>query len=211
MEQVVIEGEAYSFIPLYSRVRTESYALLACLLREAPSRSLLETLQNMGWDPGIPENLDSALKSLQEASRQYPQESLESEFNRLFLGLGSAEVIPYASWYMDKKIQSFPLAHLRADLVRLGIVRRQHSHESEDHASVLCEIMTILSLPQRQFPREEQSGFFHRHLAPWIWGFFEDLFSAMSSQFYRSVALFGINFLECESAHLRDDLTGKGG
>lgn len=211
METNLIESESCSFMPLYSPVRTDSYVIIASLLREAPSESLLEILKNLAWDPGIPEIMDRALKALQEACSLHTPEALAGEFNRLFVGLGSGEVVPYASWYTDKKIQSFPLARLRSELLFLGIVKQGNNRETEDHAGALCEIMAILSRSPQQYPREVQSGFFQRHLAPWLGKFFEDLLAARSSQFYRTVALFGLNFLECERAHLQGGPADKGG
>ena len=54
-------------------------------------------------------------------------------------------MVPYASWYRERMIQSSPLASLRGDLMRLGIVRQPDSYESEDHAGAICEAMALLT------------------------------------------------------------------
>ncbi len=122
--------------------------------------------------------------------------------NKLFIGLGSGELVPYASWYRGKKIQSSTLASLRSDLIELGIVRQAGCHEPEDHAGALCEIMAIISQEPNEIPHAEQARFFHRHVAPWMTTFFKDLQSAKSAEFYRLVGLFGTCFLETESQYL---------
>ncbi len=71
--------------------------------------------------------------------------------------MGCGEMVPYASWYRDRMIQSSPLASLRADLMRLGIVRQPDSYESEDHAGALCETMALLSREANAVPHATQA------------------------------------------------------
>jgi TorA maturation chaperone TorD len=111
-------------------------------------------------------------------------------------------MVPYASWYREKKIQSSTLASLRADLIELGIVRQTGCREPEDHAGALCEIMAIISRKPNDLPRAVQARFFHRHIAPWMMAFFQDLPAAKSAGFYRMVGQFGSSFLETESEYL---------
>jgi TorA maturation chaperone TorD len=146
--------------------------------------------------------LDRALAALRQAARDCSPAAPEEEFNKLFVGLGGGEVMPYASWYLEKKIQSTPLAVLRSELIELGIVRQTGCHEPEDHAAALCEIMAILSR-RNEVSHAEQVVFFHRHIAPWMIAFFNDLHSAKSADFYRSVGLFGSSFLETERKYLK--------
>ena len=186
----------------HAHVRTDSYVLLASLLGQPPSEELLNILRNLDWDEDLPEQLDQALGALRQAAHDYPLAVLETEFNKLFVGLGSGEMVPYASWYREKKIQSLPLASLRSDLIELDIVRQAGSPESEDHAAALCETMAIISRKPDDIPQAEQARFFHRHVAPWMMTFFKDLRTAKSADFYRLVGLFGGAFLETESEYL---------
>jgi TorA maturation chaperone TorD len=128
---------------------------------------------------------------------------MEEEFDKLFVGLGCGEMVPYASWYREKKIQSSSLASLRSDLIHLGIVRQEENHESEDHAGALCEIMALISQEANNVPYAAQAKFFHRHMALWMIAFFGDLQAAKSAVFYRSVGLFGGCFLEFEKEYLK--------
>jgi TorA maturation chaperone TorD len=186
----------------YANIRSDSYVMLASLLGQPPSEDFLNILQSLRWDEAIPEKVDDALRALCQASQDYSLAALEDEFNRLFVGVGGGEMVPYASWYSERKIQSRPLAALRSDLICLGIVRQAESHESEDHAGALCEIMAIISRKPNDEPYATQARFFQQHIAPWMMTFFEDLRSAKSAQFYQAVGVFGSRFLKSESEYL---------
>jgi TorA maturation chaperone TorD len=202
MESVMKTSDAPGWFASHAAVRTDSYVMLASLLGKAPTEELLSILRNLHWDEALPETLNQALRALRQAAHDCTLAALEDEFNRLFVGLGNGEMVPYASWYREKKIQSSPLASLRSDLTELGIVRQTGCHESEDHAGALCEIMAIISRKPDDMPHAAQARFFYRHIAPWMMTFFQDLQSAKSARFYRTVGLFGRCFLETESEYL---------
>jgi len=206
MESAMKTMDAPGWFAAHATVRTDSYVMLASLLGQTPSEELLNILRNLHWDEALPETLDHALGALRQAAHDYPLAALEDEFNKLFVGMGSGEMVPYASWYRGKMIQSSPLASLRSDLIELGIVRQTGCHESEDHAGALCEIMAIISQKSNDIPYAAQARFFHRHIAPWMMTFFKDLQSAKSADFYRTVGLFGSCFLETESEYLNQDV-----
>ncbi len=187
----------------YAKMRTEGYVILASLLGRRPSENLLKILQTLQWDQAIPEGVDSALRALCRGSHKYSRGALEEEYDKLFVGLGSGELVPYASWYKEKKIQSSLLAFLRSDLIRLGIMKKADSFESEDHAGALCECMALISGRADEIPLAAQAKFFQQHIAPWIMIFFQDLESANSSRFYRTVAVFGRRFMVSEIEYLK--------
>jgi TorA maturation chaperone TorD len=202
MESVMKTSDTPGWFVVHAAVRTDSYVMLASLLGQPPSEERLNIVRNLHWDEALPETLDHALAALRQAADDHPLDALKDEFNKLFVGLGSGELVPYASWYRGKKIQSSPLASLRSDFIELGIVRQEGCHESEDHAGTLCEIMAIISQKGNDIPTAEQATFFYRHIAPWMMTFFTDLQSAKSAEFYRMVGLFGSCFLEIESQYL---------
>ncbi len=187
----------------HRRLRTDGYLLLSALLVDVPSEMVVKLVQIMCWDEDLPESMHQALAALNRAGNSCPQESIAEEFQRLFVGLGGGELIPYASWYRDKMIQSAPLAAIRSDLTRLGIVRKSESFEPEDHAGALCEIMALLSAEDNEITEEEQAAFFHQHIAPWMPDFFRDLQAAEKSVFYRTVGEFGRCFLAGEGDYLQ--------
>jgi TorA maturation chaperone TorD len=186
----------------FTRIRAESYVLLASLVGQRPTAGLKNILQDLEWDDAVLQRLASSLSALRAAGREYPVETMQTEFDKLFVGLGSAELLPYASWYLEKRIQSRPLANLRADLYRLGIVRKDSDHEPEDRATALCEVMAIISAPEDPYPLATQSDFFGRHLAGWMGLFFQDLTGVRGAAFYRTVGRFGLYFMEDESQYL---------
>jgi TorA maturation chaperone TorD len=179
--------------------------VLASLLGQPPSKNLLKVLQNLQWNELIPERIDLALKELRQASHRYTLNHLEDEYAKLFVGLGCGEMVPYASWYREKMIQSLSLASLRSDLILLGIVRQVGSHESEDHVGALCECMALISREPNGVDHATQAKFFQNHVAPWMLTFFKDLESAKDSRFYRTVGTFGRRFLESEIEYFKQN------
>jgi len=203
MEPITKNAGGSAWVAPYAKIRADSYVMLASLLGQPPSENLLKVLQSLQWDEPIPGGLDRALKALRQASHDYPLNALEDEYAKLFVGLGSGEMVPYASWYRDKMIQSSSLASLRSDLILLGIVRQAGNHESEDHAGALCECMALISREPNETDHATQAKFFQQHVAPWMRAFFKDLESAKSARFYRTVAIFGSRFLESEIEYLK--------
>ena len=191
----------------YVAVRTDCYVILASLLGQAPSETMIATLQDLQWDEAVPGKLARALDRLRRAARLSTRSGIESEFNRLFVGMGCGEMVPYASWYRERKIQSSPLASLRGDLMRLGIVRRPESCEAEDHAGALCEVMALLSRETDGASPAVQGDFFRKNIASWLMRFFQDLRVAKNAEFYRTVASLGVCFLESESEYLNVEVT----
>ena len=184
-------------------MRTDAYVLLAALLRDLPSPETIDLLRNLSWEEDLPLRMQMSLSELCRAGAEYPMQTICQEYQRVFMGLGSGELVPYASWYVEKEIQSTPLAEIRGDLLRLAIVRQTDCFESEDHVGILCEIMALLSAPQNEIPQSEQAAFFNNHLVPWMPLFFKDLQELKNIRFYRTVAEFGRSFLEAETAFLQ--------
>jgi TorA maturation chaperone TorD len=202
MESVMKSMEAPAGFAPFANIRTDGYVVLASLLGQPPSEDLRAILQNLQWDEAIPVQLGHELTALRQACRDYPLATMQEEYDRLFVGLGCGEMIPYASWYREKMIQSMPLVSLRSDLVRLGILRQSDSHETEDHAAALCEVLAIISQDSNGSSYRTQADFFQQHIASWMGSFFKDLQSSKSAGFYRTVGLFGSTFLEFECRYL---------
>ncbi len=196
-------GAASGYFGPHETIRTDSYVILASILSQPPSEILMRILRSLSWDEALPPDLADKLEALRQAGSTYSLRTLEEEFNKLFVGLGSGEIVPYASWYMEGRIQALPLASLRSDLMALGIVRQADKHDYEDHAAAICEIMALVSQDRHGVPFAAQAAFFQRHVVPWMFRFFEDLSSASSADFYRIVATFGKDFLKYESEYFR--------
>jgi TorA maturation chaperone TorD len=176
--------------------RAQEYALLAALLARAPDAAFLERLAALRGDPTP---LGLAHVALAEAASRAVAAKVEREFFDLFIGIGRGELMPYGSYYIAGFLHERPLARLREDLRRFGIERVEQQHESEDHAAILCEIMSGIAGGQFEAPAGTDRELFEKHLTPWLGRFFADLERAESAAFYRSVGTLGRTFLEIES------------
>jgi TorA maturation chaperone TorD len=176
--------------------RAQEYALLAMLLSAPPSKRLLDQLARLTGD-ATP--LGRAHAALADAAASAIPTKLEREYFDLFVGLGRGEVLPYASYYLTGFLNERPLSRLRADLTTLGIERVANNSEPEDHAAILCEIMSGLADGRFDASPEAQHAFFEKHLSTWIARLFADIESAESARFYRAVGALGRAFIEIET------------
>jgi TorA maturation chaperone TorD len=178
--------------------RAREYTLLSALLRRAPNADLLRRLAALRADASP---LGVAHAALGEAAATATVEAVEREFFELFIGIGRGEIVPYASFYLTGFLNERPLARLRDELTRLGIVRVATECEPEDHAAVLCEIMAGLAGGDFDAPAGTDRALFEKHLAPWAGRFFADLEHAKAADFYRRVGTLGrvLFDIECEA------------
>jgi TorA maturation chaperone TorD len=175
--------------------RAQEYALLATLLMRAPDAALLSALSELRADASP---LGLAHAALAEAADKATVQSAEREFFDLFIGIGRGELLPYGSYYLTGFLHERPLARLREDLARIGIARAEGVVEPEDHAGILCEIMS--GLASRRLPAPPESGrlIFDKHMTPWIGRFFTDLENAEAADFYKRVGALGGVFMDIE-------------
>ncbi len=176
--------------------RAQEYALLATLLTRAPSAALLRRLSRLRGD-ATPLGLAHA--ALGQAANDANVEQVEREFFDLFIGIGRGELLPYGSYYLTGFLNERPLARLRDDLRVLGIARADGQREPEDHAAILCEIMSGLAGGSFAAAADAQRQVFEKHLAPWVGRFFADLERAEAAGFYRQVGTIGRLFIDIET------------
>jgi TorA maturation chaperone TorD len=176
--------------------RAQEYALLATLLSAPPSKRLLAQLAALTGD-ATP--LGRAHATLAEAAASAVAAQVEREYFELFVGLGRGELLPYGSYYLTGFLNERPLARLRADLIMLGIERIANNSEPEDHAAILCEIMSGLADGSFNASAEAQRAFFEKHVSPWMGRLFADIESAGEARFYRVVGALGRTFIEIET------------
>jgi TorA maturation chaperone TorD len=175
--------------------RAQEYALLSALLSRAPDAAMLKTVTRLRGD-ATPFGL--AHIELAEAASQISVQAVEREYFNLFIGLGRGELLPYGSYYLTGFLHERPLARLREDLVKIGLERNEGNAEPEDHAAILCEIMSGLASGRFPAPAGTDQAIFEKHLAPWIGRFFADLENAQEANFYRRVGTLGRIFIEIE-------------
>jgi TorA maturation chaperone TorD len=176
--------------------RAQEYALIATLLLRAPDKELLADLSRLRGDANP---LGVAHAALAEAADGAKVETVEREFFDLFIGVGRGELLPYGSYYLTGFLHERPLARLREDLGGLGIARVDTVYEPEDHAGILCEIMSGLASHRLPAPANSDRMIFERHMAPWIGRFFADLENADAANFYRHVGTLGRVFMDIEA------------
>ena len=176
--------------------RAQEYALLAALLARAPDAALLKRLSELRGD-ATP--LGVAHVALAEAASKANVEQIEREYFDLFIGIGRGELMPYGSYYLTGFLHEKPLARLRAELATLGIERAEGEVEPEDHAAILCEIMSGLASRRLGTHPGADEKIFENHMAPWIGRFFNDLERADAANFYRSVGSLGRVFIDIET------------
>ena len=176
--------------------RAQEYGLLAVLLTRAPNATLLSKITELRADASP---LGLAHAALAEAAEKTNTQSVEREFFDLFIGLGRGELLPYGSYYLTGFLHERPLARLRDDLVHMGIARRQGVVEPEDHAGILCEIMSGLVGGRLPAPPGSDRTIFEKHMASWIGRFFIDLENAEGADFYKRLGTLGHVFMNIEA------------
>lgn len=176
--------------------RAQEYALLGVLLTRAPDVALLSGLSKLRADASP---LGLAHAALAEAADKATVKSVEREFFDLFIGLGRGELLPYGSYYLTGFLHERPLARLRDDLARMGIARREGVVEPEDHAGILCEIMSGLVSGRLPAAPDSDRTIFEKHMAPWIGRFFTDLENAEAADFYKRLGTLGRVFMNIEA------------
>ncbi len=181
-------------------LRSNTYSLLARLLRSTPDSEVLSVLSGITSSQQQHSDLELSWQLLKLSATHAKPEELDDEFHNLFIGLGHGEVIPYGSWYQTGYLMDRPLAKLRYDLAQLGIERQENVSESEDHIAAVCETMTILINNDTSFP--VQQNFFRAHLASWLTRCFSDIEHAPSANFYKAVGQLGGYFIELEKRYL---------
>jgi TorA maturation chaperone TorD len=176
--------------------RAQEYVLLSALLARAPDAALLSRLSQLRGDASP---LGLAHAALGQAASTTSVERIEREFFNLFIGLGRGELLPYGSYYLTGFLHERPLARLRQDLAELGIERVEGQYEPEDHAAILCEIMSGLASGRFGIKAGADQKLFEKHLAPWLGRFFADLERADAADFYRRVGTLGREFMQIEA------------
>jgi TorA maturation chaperone TorD len=189
-------------VPEEDMLRADLYDFLGALLAAPPRKHLIDQTRALNGDDS---DLGRAIAALARVAGQATEPSLEREFNRLFIGVGRGELLPYASFYMTGFLNEKPLATLRADMAALGMERAPSVYEPEDNIASLCEMMAGLIVGRfgAPAPVSRQRDFFNKHLAPWAGHFFTDLEGAKNSLFYAPVGAIGRVFMEIEKEAFR--------
>lgn len=184
------------------RLRADLYNFLGLILARPADEMLLAQTAGLSGDDSA---LGQAISTLAKVAKVSKPAGVESEYTKLFIGLGRGELLPYASYYLTGFLNEKPLAVLRRDMAARGLSRAETVFEPEDNIASLMEMMGAMIVGRFGAPTalEDQRDFFNRHLAPWAAHFFADLEGAKNSVLYAAVGSVGRAFVEIETEAFR--------
>ncbi|WP_372576370.1 TorD/DmsD family molecular chaperone [Ruegeria hyattellae] len=184
------------------RARADLYNFLGALLAGPPDEMLLAQTAGLTGDET---ELGQAIGTLAKLARVTKPKAAETEFNKLFIGLGRGELLPFASYYLTGFLNEKPLALLRQDMAASGMQRSETVFEPEDSIASLMEMMASMIVGRFGPPADltMQKQFFNKHIGPWAGHFFSDLEEAKTSVFYTPVGTVGRIFMTVEAEAFR--------
>lgn len=184
------------------RMRADLYNFLGVLLAGPADEMLLAQTASLSGDES---ELGQAIATLARVAMLSKPKAVESEFNKLFIGLGRGELLPYASYYLTGFLNEKPLALLRQDMTAQGMARSETVFEPEDNIASVMEMMGAMIVGRFAEPADltRQKTFFNKHIAPWAALFFADLEGAKNSVFYAPVGTVGRVFMDIEQEGFR--------
>ncbi|MEX0287262.1 MAG: molecular chaperone [Paracoccaceae bacterium] len=184
------------------RMRADLYNFIGLILSAPPDEMLLAQTKSLSGDDS---ELGQAITTLAKVAALSKPRAVESEFNKLFIGLGRGELLPYASYYLTGFLNEKPLATLRQDMTANGMERAENVFEPEDNIASLMEMMGAMIVGRFGALADltRQKTFFNKHIGPWAAHFFSDLEGAKNSVFYAPVGTVGRIFMEIETEGFR--------
>ena len=184
------------------RLRADLYNFLGLILSAPPDEMLLDQTAGLSGDDSA---LGAAINALAKIAKLSKPKAAESEFTKLFIGVGRGELLPYASYYLTGFLNEKPLAILRRDMAARGLTRAENVYEPEDNIASLMEMMGALIVGRFGAPADlgDQKIFFNKHIGPWAGHFFTDLEAAKNSVLYAAVGQVGRVFMEIEAENFR--------
>ena len=182
--------------------RAEMYGLLATLFYQPPGEDLLAQLQAAVTEAPQPGGfLEEPWHALVAQARAMTAAQIAQEYNALFGGVGKPELYLYGSHYLSGFLNEKPLVQLRDDLAALGLARDENMPETEDHVAYLLEVMRYLIAGDdvSVCNLTQQSGFFSRHLQPWVSRLCQAVAAHPRAQFYGRLAALAEAFSSVEA------------
>lgn len=170
--------------------RSSIYALLSAMLVAPVNPNLIEIINNCNIST-------NSWKMLKDNFNHANLESLDDEYHRLFIGLGTGEILPYYSHYLTGCLMGKPLSNLRDDLRAMGLEPQTTQKDPTDHIAGIFEVMR-LSISNLSLSFEQQKVFFEKNIASWVDDFFNDLSKIQEIKHYHLVAHFGQWFMQVE-------------
>lgn len=180
--------------------RAEAYALIGALFTAPPDRALADNLGELAGDDS---DLGQCVADLAAAARATSIEDMSDEFSSLFYTLNVRdEVSPNAAVHLTGSLFGHALLKLREDLGELGIAKADGVAETEDHVSVVCQVMAgvLAGKLGKQATPEQIAEFYKSHVATWMPMFATNVAQTKGLRFYAAVGRFTRKFLASETA-----------
>ena len=186
------------------RARAGYYALLARLFYAAPDAALLTAIGGADEIAGHEgAGLADAWNRLAAAARAMDPEAAAAEHDEVFVGVGKADVTPYASYYLSETGREKTVVRLKQQLAALGLARAGSAREPEDHFAGLFEVMRHLISDADDAALQKQKAFFVQFIGPAYSRFCDAISTSPKTNFYKHVAEFARHFLDIESESLK--------
>jgi TorA maturation chaperone TorD len=179
------------------------YAIIGRLFFAPPNADLIAQIAAHGNSADTAQadaegGLTPAWRGLQSACQTCAPETIRHEHERLFIGLGKAQITPFTAAYLKHIAPDRHLVQLRQQLQDWGLARQGMVFDSEDHISGLCDIMRILI--EKKQTLELQRQFFEEYVLTGGVPFCDAIIGTGGSVFYGQVARFAKAFFELEKA-----------
>lgn len=174
------------------QARADLYALIARLFYMPADATLLRAVVDAGALVAGDRPLAWAWKALHDAAVVIDTEAAREEYDRLFIGVGKAEVSLYASYYLAGPAKELSLVKLRDEFAARGLMRRESAHEPEDHLSGLADAMRFLVAGDGDAAPAsvaEQERFFVTWIQPWYGAFVAAVLAARGENFFYNCAV----------------------
>jgi TorA maturation chaperone TorD len=145
--------------------------------------------------------LEEPWRDLVGVARGLDAAAAHAEYDALFGGMGKPEVYLFGSHYLSGFLNDKPVAQLRGDLDRLGLVREEGIYETEDHVACLFEVMRYLIAGDDVAVANltQQRRFFGAHVMPWLPALCDAVAQHPKARLYAAVARFTRAFIEVEA------------
>jgi len=182
--------------------RAELYGLLARLWYAAPDEALLDAMQVAVTEaPASGAFLEEPWRQLVGVARGIDAATAAAEYDALFGGMGRPEIYLFGSHYLSGFLNDKPVAQLRNDLDRLGLVREESVFETEDHVACLFEVMRYLIAGDDVAVANltQQSAFFATHVQPWLPALCDTASAHPKAHFYAALGGFTRAFVQVEA------------
>ena len=183
--------------------RAELYGLLARLWLAPPDAALFAQFSVAVTEAPTPGAfLEAPWQDLVAAMRASSVAAAALEYEALFVGIGKADVLLYASQHMAGALNEKPLVELRSDLAALGLTRDEAAGDTEDHIAFLFEVMRYLIAGDDMAVcnLERQRQIFRAHIQPWVANALCDAVQAHPrARLYAALAAFTRAFVQVET------------